>query len=132
MAEYIVDTDICIDFLRGAGYTIDLFQQLFEGDLFISVLSVYELHKGAYTDKQRRVIRDFISALEVIYLDEGIIEKGAEFYRKYRKKGITLSDIDCLIMATAKEKELLIVTRNVKHYPETSLLSEFSRGLLKS
>ncbi len=132
MAEYIVDTDVCIDFLRGADYTIDLFQQLFEGDLFISVLSVYELHKGAYTDKQRRVIRDFISALEVIYLDEGIIEKGAEFYRKYRKKGITLSDIDCLIMATAKEKELLIVTRNVKHYPETNLLSEFSKGLLNS
>ena len=132
MAEYIVDTDVCIDFLRGADYTKDLFQQLFEGDLFISVLSVYELHKGAYTDKQRRVIRDFISALEVIYLDEGIIEKGAEFYRKYRKKGITLSDIDCLIMATAKEKELLIVTRNVKHYPDTNLLSEFSRGLLKS
>ncbi len=132
MAEYIVDTDVCIDFLRGADYTKDLFQQLFEGDLFISVLSVYELHKGAYTDKQRRVIRDFISALEVIYLDEGIIEKGAEFYRKYRKKGITLSDIDCLIMATAKEKELLIVTRNVKYYPDTNLLSEFSRGLLKS
>ena len=132
MAEYIVDTDVCIDFLRGADYTKDLFQQLFEGDLFISVLSVYELHKGAYTDKQRRVIRDFIGALEVIYLDEGIIEKGAEFYRKYRKKGITLSDIDCLIMATAKEKELLIVTRNVKHYPETNLLSEFSKGLLNS
>ena len=96
------------------------------------MLSVYELSKSAYTDKQRRVIGEFVGALEVIYLDEGIIEKGAEFYRKYRKKGITLSDIDCLIMATAKEKSLLIVTRNVKHYPETDLLSEFSKGLLKS
>ena len=132
MAEYIVDTDVCIDFLRGTDYTRDLFQQLFERDLFISVLSVYELYKGTHTDKQRRVIQEFIGALKVIYLDEGIVGKGAEFYRKYRKKGITLSDIDCLIMATAKEKGLLIVTRNVKHYPETELLSKFSKGLLES
>jgi len=33
-------------------------------------------------------------------------------------------------MATAKEKNLKIITRNVKHYPELELLSEFSKNLL--
>ncbi|MEJ5173685.1 MAG: hypothetical protein WHT47_08215, partial [Hydrogenothermaceae bacterium] len=56
----------------------------------------------------------------------------AEFYRNYRKIGITLPDIDCLIMATAKVKNLKIVTRNIKHYPEINLLSEYSKSLIKN
>lgn len=130
MAGYIVDTDVCIDFLKGLDYSKELLGQLFEEKVFISILSVYELLKGAYTDRQERVVKEFVEAFEVINIDKGIIERGAEFYRKYRKKGITLSDIDCLIMATAKEKDLLIVTRNVRHYPETDLLSEFSKRFI--
>ena len=131
MAGYIIDTDVCIDFLKGIDYTKELFQHLFEDRVFISILSVYELLKGAYTEMHIQTIKKLVESLEVISLDEGIVSRGAEFYRKYRKKGITLSDIDCLIMATAMEKELLIVTRNVKHYPETALLSEFSKKFLK-
>ena len=88
--------------------------------------------KGAYTHKHEQIIKEFTDSLDTVYLDRAIVEKGAEFYRKYRKEGITLSDIDCLIMATASERQLLIVTRNVRHYPETSLLSEFSRKFLIS
>ncbi len=51
--------------------------------------------------------------------------------QKPQKKGITLSEIDCLIMATAKDRNLNIVTRNVKHYPEKELLSNFSLKLIK-
>ncbi len=129
MAGYIVDTDVCIDFLKGKEYTKDLFQNLLESEVFISILSVYELFKGAYTDKQRNAINEFLSAFTRLDVGEKIVKVGAEFYRKYRQKGITLGDIDCLIMATAKVYDLRIVTRNVKHYPEKELLSEFSKDL---
>jgi len=68
------------------------------------------------------------SSVEILNLDGKIIKMGAEFYRNYRKRG---SDIDCLIMATAKENNLKIITRNVRHYPEINLLSDFSLRMRK-
>ncbi len=128
---YIIDTDVCIDFLRGKEYALNLFKNIFNQDCFISILTYYELLKGAYTEKEQNAINKFIKSLEIINLNESIIKTGAKFYRKYRKKGITLSNIDCLIMATAKENNLKIITRNVKHYPEIELLSDFSKSLIK-
>ena len=128
---YIIDTDVCIDFLKNKDYAVNLFSEILNEDCCISILTFYELLKGAYTPKQQKIIQDFVRLMEVVNLDESIIRTEAEFYRRYRKKGITLSNVDCLIMATAKEKNLKIVTRNVRHYPEIELLSEFSKKLLK-
>jgi len=128
---YLIDTDVCIDFLKERDYAVKLFHEILNEDCYISILTHYELLKGTFSQKQQNIIQNFVKLLEIVNLDENIIRSGAEFYRKYRKKGITLSNIDCLIMATAKEKNLKVITRNVKHYPEIELLSEFSRKLLK-
>ncbi len=99
---YIIDTDVCIDFLKNKDYAVNLFSEILNEDCYISILTYYELLKGAYTQKQQKIIQDFVRLMEIVNLDERIIKTGAEFYRKYKK--ITLSNIDCLIMATAKEK----------------------------
>ncbi|WP_029523201.1 type II toxin-antitoxin system VapC family toxin [Persephonella sp. KM09-Lau-8] len=127
---YIIDTDVCIDFLKNKDYAVNLFSEILNENCYISILTQYELLKGAFTPQQQKIIQDFVKLIEIINLDGNIIKTGAEFYRKYRKKGITLSNIDCLIMATAKEKNLKMITRNVKHYPALELLSEFSKNLL--
>ncbi|HEC67466.1 MAG TPA: type II toxin-antitoxin system VapC family toxin [Candidatus Desulfofervidus auxilii] len=124
---YIIDTDVCVDFLENREFAVELFEKISEKDqYFISILTYYELLKGSYSKKQYKSVEVFASSIEILNLDGKIIKMGAEFYRDYRKRGITLSDIDCLIMATAKEKNLKIITRNVKHYPEKNLLSDFS------
>ena len=124
---YIIDTDVCVDFLKNREFAVELFEKISEKDrYFISILTYYELLKGSYSKKQHQSVEVFASSIEILNLDGKIIKMGAEFYRDYRKRGITLSDIDCLIMATAKEKNLKIITRNVKHYPEKNLLSDFS------
>ena len=100
-------------------------------DTFISILTYYELLKGAYTKKEQTAIEKLANSFDILNLNENIVIIASEFYRKYRKKGITLSNIDCLIMATAKEHNLKIITRNVRHYPEIELLSDFSKKFLK-
>ncbi len=132
MGGYLIDTDVCIDFLRGVDYARDLILRLFEdSEVYISILTRYELLKGTYTKKHMTAVEEFTSSFEILPLKKGIVDVAAGFYRKYRKEGITLADIDCLIMATAKVYELKIVTRNVKHYPEKDLLSKFSLKLTK-
>ena len=129
---YIIDTDICIDFLKNREFAVELFEKISEKDqYFISILTYYELLKASYSKKQHQSVEVFASSIEILNLDRKIIKMGAEFYRDYRKRGITLSDIDCLIMATAKENNLKIITRNVRHYPEINLLSDFSLRMRK-
>jgi len=125
--KFIVDTDVCIDFLKGQEYAISLINELLTSEsAYLSILTYYELLRGAYTKKQQKAVEDFVNGFEVLNIDKEITKIGAKFYRDYRKKGITLSTVDTLIMATAKKYGLKIITRNVKHYPEKDLLSDFS------
>jgi len=129
--KFIVDTDVCIDFLKGQEYALSIIQELLINEnAYLSILTYYELLKGAYTKKQQKAVEDFVNGFEILNIDREISKIGAKFYRNYRKKGITLSTVDTLIMATAKKYGLKIITRNVKHYPEEDLLSDFSKNLL--
>jgi hypothetical protein len=130
--KFIIDTDVCIDFLKGQEFAVSIVKDLLiNGNAYLSILTYYELLKGIYSKKQEKAINDFVEGFEIINIDNNIVRIGAKFYRGYRKKGITLSTVDCLIMATAKKYRLKIITRNVKHYPEEKLLSDFSKNLLK-
>ncbi len=130
--RFIIDTDVCIDFLKGQEFAISIIKNLIiNSNAYLSILTYYELLKGAYSKKQEKIINDFIEGFEIINIDNNIVKIGAKFYQEYRKKGTTLSTVDCLIMATAKKHNLKIITRNVKHYPEINLLSDFSKNLLK-
>ncbi|HHG73870.1 MAG TPA: type II toxin-antitoxin system VapC family toxin [Persephonella sp.] len=129
--KFIVDTDVCLDFLKGQEYALSIIQELLiKENAYLSILTYYELLRGAYTKKQQKTVENFVNGFEVLNIDKEITKIGAKFYRDYRKKGITLSTVDTLIMATAKKYGLKIITRNVKHYPEKDLLSDFSKNLL--
>jgi len=46
--EYIIDTDVCIDFLNGKDFAVKLFEEILkDNDCFISILTHFELLKGA-------------------------------------------------------------------------------------
>jgi predicted nucleic acid-binding protein len=122
MPGVLIDTDIAIDFLRGAAYTQPLLSGLWsDGQAMISVLTVYELTAGM-RDAEKVMTHNFIEACGVEPVTQEIAVKGGELYRKYRAQGVTLSSLDCLIAATALVKGYKVATRNVKHYPEMGLL----------
>jgi hypothetical protein len=118
----LVDTDIAIDFLRGIPYSKDLLKGLWEKNLaYLSVLSVYELFAGM-RDKEKEDTGDFIRGFNLEPVDQEIAIRGGELFRGYRRKGITLTSVDCLIMATALQKKHKIASRNISHYPEKAIL----------
>ena len=122
MQTVLIDTDIAIDFLRGIPYSKDLLKGLWEKNLaYLSVLSVYELYAGML-DKEKEATENFLQGFNLEPVDHDIAIRGGELFRAYRKKGITLTSIDCLIMATALQKKHKIASRNISHYPEKALL----------
>ena len=78
MPGVLIDTDIAIDFLRGAAYTQPLMGGLWsDGQAMISVLTVYELTAGM-RDAEKVVTHNFIEACGVEPITPEIAFKGGE------------------------------------------------------
>lgn len=122
MPLVLIDTDIAIDYLRGDAAVAPLLHRLWQnGEAGLSVLGVYELTAGM-RDREKMATKNFIDACLLIDITAGISLKAGELYRKYRKQGITLASIDCLIAATALVHGCKVATRNIRHYPEPGII----------
>lgn len=122
MPTVLVDTDVAIDFLRGVPYAKELLKGWWERNLaHLSVLSVYELVAGL-REKERAATEHFIQAFVLEAVDDQVARRAGELFRTYRKKGITLTSVDCLLLATALERKHKIASQNISHFPEKGLL----------
>lgn len=122
MQTVIVDTDVAIDYLRGDNYANKLMISLWDENMaYMSILSAYELYAGMRDDEAEDT-KNFIDACSIEYVDMKITEEAGEIYRRYRKKGLTLTSIDCLVNATAVIRGHKIATRNKDHYPDKKML----------
>jgi len=109
MVKALFDTNILIDYLRGAPEARDEFERY--GDHAISVISWIEILVGAAPGADAGT-RDFLARFEVIALDAAVAEEAAAIRRERR---IRLPD--AIIWASARRHGRLLVTRNIKDFP---------------
>jgi predicted nucleic acid-binding protein len=122
MQTVIVDTDVAIDYLRGIQYANELMLGLWDGNTaYLSILSVYELYAGM-RDNELGDTGNFVDACIIEPVTIEITRKAGEIYRRYRKEGVTLTSIDCLVNATAVVRGHKIATKNKEHYPDKKIL----------
>ncbi len=115
----IVDTDMLIDFVRGS---INLPQE----QLFITEITLYEFVRGTKNISKAKALLE--EGFSVIFHDNPIIQKASEIWAQLKQRGEILDDRDVLIGAASAAKDLLLLTRNRKHYER---LEEFGLVLLK-
>jgi hypothetical protein len=126
MSGVLIDTDVAIDFLRGAAYAQPLLMNLWnDGQAALSVLSVYELTAGMRDNETEQTL-DFIGACRIENVTADIAVTAGELYRKHRSDGVTLTPLDCMIAATALARGCKVATRNIRHYPYEGLLLDLS------
>lgn len=118
MKKYLLDTNICIYFIKGL---FDLNKKIVEvgqENCFISEMTVAELKYGVENsktpEKMRPIVEAFIPKFAVIpiynCLDIYAIEKA-----KLRKKGLMIDDFDILIGSTSVANNMVMVTNNSAH-----------------
>jgi predicted nucleic acid-binding protein len=111
----LVDTDVWIDYLRGQPQAVEFVQQLPER-VWISAVSVAELHAGVREGPERIALAQLLSTLDTADLTEDIAARGGLLRRDHgRSHGTGLND--ALIAATAMEMQLQLFTLNLKQYP---------------
>src|SRR3990172_10093844 len=116
MKKFLVDSDVVIWFLRGRDKEIKLIKQLaFQGDLFISVITITEVRTGLSKD-----VGGVITKLKEIFKPQPVEEIIAEMAGKYKQR-YNLEIADMLIAASAVVSNSTLVTYNKKHFPMKEL-----------
>jgi predicted nucleic acid-binding protein len=132
--SYLLDTCVLSEYVkkRPDETVIGWLDEQEKESLFISVLSVGELKKGAIkianTQPERyQKLWKWIQAIEsrfsdkIISLDHNIINRWAKICGRSEAKGQKLPIMDSLIAATAYEYDLVIVSRNVTDFRFSSV-----------
>ena len=119
MTQYLLDTNICIYFLKGKFdlkktkiYTVGL------ANCSISEVTVAELKYGAEKsqrpDENSFIIEDFITKFSIIPIYPSL-DIYAKEKARLKKAGTIIDDFDLLIGATAISNDLSLVTNNIAH-----------------
>jgi len=118
--QYLLDTNMCVFFLRGKLNLHELIREKGRENCFISEITVAELHYGAENSdnptKSHKAVDGFVSGLSIIPIF-GCIKLYAKEKVRLRRVGKPMHDeFDLLIGVTAIENKLTLVTDNIQDF----------------
>jgi len=117
--KYLLDTNICIYYLKGRYGLYSKIEEVGISNCFLSEITVAELKFGAEnSEKQeynRKIIAEFVQKFTIVPIF-GSLDLYAKEKARLRKQGIIVDDFDLLIGATALASGLTLVTNNTKHF----------------
>ena len=119
MKKYLLDTNICVYFLKGL-YNLDKQIEKVESEnCFVSEITIAELKFGVenseHQEKNRKTIDEFVNKFTIIPIFSSL-DIYAKEKARLRKKGKPLDDFDLLIGATAISNNLTLVTKNISDF----------------
>jgi predicted nucleic acid-binding protein len=122
MVDYLLDTTVIIDYLRGRRETVAVIRRLFsEGSsLGCCPINIIEVYAGM-KEQETEIIEEFLDGLEHYELTKEVSRSAGEAKNAYRRKGITLSVPDVAIAAIAIANGLVLLADNPRHYPMPEL-----------
>lgn len=118
--KYLLDTNICVHFLRGKFEMDKILKEKGLENCYISEVTVLELRFGAENskdkDKSHKAVDVFLKGIVIVPI-YGSIKKYAEEKVRLNKIGKPQNDeFDLLIGVTAIENKLILVTENKKDF----------------
>ena len=120
MMRYLLDTNICVFFLRGKLDFNQFVEDYWKECCCISEVTVLELRYGAENSnnpqKHHQALDIFLQDLTVIPIIKAVDTYAKEKVR-HKKMGMPLHDeFDLIIGASAIANNLILITDNVKHF----------------
>ena len=118
--QYLLDTNICVFFLRGKFNLDEIIKEKGRENCFISEITVVELRFGAENsddpNKSHKAVDAFLKGLSIIPIF-GSIRRYAKEKVRLRRLGKPIHDeFDLLIGVTAIENKLTLITDNLKDF----------------
>lgn len=122
MNQYLLDTNICIYFIKGLHDLKSKFEKVGPENCFISEITLAELRFGVANSraqkKNQQALDNFLSGIQLLPIFPAIDTYATEKAR-LRKSGEVIDDFDLLIptpVGTAVAFDLIMVTNNTTHF----------------
>jgi tRNA(fMet)-specific endonuclease VapC len=112
----VADTDVLIDYLRGAGAADRVAFELGTGRLATTAITAFELWSGAHGKRQTSAVALLLDALDILPLTAACADRAAEVHRSLAASGSTIGMADSLIAGICLEGSAILMTRNRKHF----------------
>ena len=127
--NYCLDSSIVIDWLReDRELAIKIQEAQDKGRIFITVITLCELYKGAYlsnrAEKELQIIEDLAESIEVLDFSKGVCEEFGKEFARLTKIGRKTQESDLMIASIAESNGLVVVTRNKKHFENIDIKLE--------
>lgn len=126
--KYLLDTNICIEYLRGRNPTVRVrLQQCLPSDIAVPAIVKAELYYGAYRsvspERNLLLVQEFLAPFACLPFDE----RAAEVYGRIRSElaaqGALIGPNDLIIAATAVAYGLVLVTNNLTEFTRVAGLA---------
>jgi len=111
----ILDSDVLIDYLRGAGPGLDLVRALARGAGYrVTAVTAFELALGrSYRENPRPVHSLLAAPLLTLTRKAGL--RGGALLQELRRRGATIDVRDAMQAGICLELDVPLVTRNLSH-----------------
>ena len=124
---FLLDTDTCIDVLRGVKTVAQKLEQLSPDDCCVSVISAFELYAGVYftrhPEREKRKVDKLLYLLSVIPFDEVAAEEAARLRNELQHAGTPIGPYDLLIAAQAIRSKYTLVSANIREFSRIESLN---------
>ncbi|MDX2285775.1 MAG: type II toxin-antitoxin system VapC family toxin [Bacteroidia bacterium] len=119
MSKYLLDTDICIYYLKRQHGIAERVQSARIENCFISEITLAELKFGAANSLQIeqniQIVASFQNIIQILPIF-GSLDFYASEKARLRKQGTPVDEFDLLIGATAVTNGLVMATNNTAHF----------------
>ncbi|GAB3967764.1 type II toxin-antitoxin system VapC family toxin [Spirosoma terrae] len=123
MSQYLLDTNICIHFIKGEYDLRNKIQKVGFQSCYISEITIAELLYGVENSApdRRSINLQRVKNLRASFADRVIpigecLEEYAKQKAQLRRVGRRVEDLDIFIGATSIVKNLVLITRNTKDF----------------
>jgi len=120
--KYLLDTDICVYLLNNNKKLKQKVREVCVERIGVSVVTVAELHYGAFYSQKRREnlerIKDFLAepGPKIYLADQDVAVEFGRIKANLRREGKIISDFDLVIAAIALVHTCVLATNNTEHF----------------
>ncbi|WP_262494518.1 type II toxin-antitoxin system VapC family toxin [Algoriphagus formosus] len=115
----MIDTNICIYYMKGRFGLDEKFESLPPGSLFISEITLAELKYGVANssspERNSKTLSNFLTGIQILPIFDAL-DTFANEKARLKRAGQPIDDFDLLIGSSAIANGLVLVTNNEKHF----------------
>ncbi len=117
---FLLDTDTCIDVLRGTRSVLQRLQAVSPDDCSVSSITALELYTGtllsAHPEREQAKVERFLEQLTVVAFDRAAAQQAAAIRIELQRNGSTIGAYDLLIAAEARRSGFVLVSSNNREF----------------